>query len=92
MIQGVLDDKKKTEISNGSGDWYDSEEFRKDPMAMHKEGTKEALKSIMLYYMCNIAEVHRVVVKVENDRYIDITGPMLPFIKENELMSLNNVL
>jgi hypothetical protein len=92
IIAGVLDDEGKTEIANGSGSWYDAEEFRKSPIETHKEGTKEALKSIMLYYMCNMAEVERVVVKIEDERYVDITAPMLRYIKENGLLSLDNVL
>jgi hypothetical protein len=92
IIQGVLDDEKNTEIANGSKNWYDVKDFNDNPINVHKEGTKEALKSIMLYYMCNLAEVQRIVVKNEDERYIDITAPMLGYIKENNLLSLNNVL
>lgn len=92
IIEGNLDDNKRTPIGNGLESSYDLEEFRKNPMEIHKQGTKGALKSIVMYYMCNLAEVQRVVVKTENERYIDITVPMLQYIQDNDLLLMDNLL
>ncbi|MCP8970905.1 hypothetical protein [Ectobacillus ponti] len=92
IVEGTLDDKRKTEFANGLESSYDLDKFRENPMETHQEGTKETLKSIAMYYMCNIAEVQRVVVRMNGERYIDLTRPMLSYIKEQDLLSFNNLL
>jgi hypothetical protein len=73
---------KRTVFLNGVGNSYDAKEFKENPINIHKIGTKEALKDIMLYHMCEIAEVQRVVVEIENGHHIDITGSISEYIKK----------